>query len=67
MTAGSPAPVAQATAAAFRFGSASKSELLTAAVAARAGSAVLEQLLRLPEGRYFSASQLSRHLAESRD
>jgi hypothetical protein len=56
--------VAEATAAAFCFGSATKGELLTAAVAARASSSVLEDLLRLPDCRFCTASELSYYLGE---
>lgn len=64
MTAATASAVAEATAAAFSFGSATKRELLTAAVAARATSGVLEELLSLPDGRYSSAAELTYCLGE---
>lgn len=55
---------AEATAAAFSFGSATRAELLTAAVAARAPGCILEELLSLPDRSYRNAAELSYCLAQ---
>ena len=46
----------------FAFGPATKVDLLTGAVAARADGSVYEALLRLPDGIYRSVADVDGHL-----
>ena len=52
-----------AVAAAFSFGSATRNDLLTAAVTARASTTVIEELLRLPDRRFDCSSEVLACLA----
>lgn len=53
-------------AAAFTIGSATRTDLLTAAVTAHAPTNVIEELLRLPERCYRSPAEVSALLADPR-
>ncbi len=63
MTAVIPGPTLEGIlSAAFALGSATRTDLLTAAVSARAPTSVIEDLLRLPERHYRSPADVSAHL-----
>lgn len=67
MTAVAPdPPLDDVIAAALTLGSATRTDLLTAAVTAHAPSTVIDKLLRLPERRYRSPSEVSAILADPR-
>lgn len=50
--------------AAFAHGPASRNDLLTAAVAGRASTTVIEEILRLPDRQFDSPVEISAHLAD---
>ena len=51
---------------ALTLGSATRTDLLTAAVTAHAPTTIIEELLRLPERRYRSPAEVSALLADLR-